>query len=437
MSDLLTKPSQSESILLKGGTLITMDEGAAPYKGDLRIENGIITEIGPDIPVTTGKQSVLDVTGKIVMPAFYNLHLHTGETIFRGMADHCDLFEYLDISHDSYDIPLWRQNRTEIHALSSYLALFEAVGSGTGTAVISRAWEQVAKVGIRGYSCFPLIQISKLDTFYHSFKSGLSQVSDEKKPDKMTPLFIQSLLSIEPDMLPEVSRFLKSHPDVKLFIHIAETVREIEAVHSAFGCSPFEVLEKYDLLGPSCGLVHCVHLKATDYRRIKKSGAHVILCPVANLKLKSGVPDIDRFFEEGITLSISTDGLATNNSASLLESLKLSSLLTKDRGYTAYDFLKLITVNPSNFLKTGGGRLCKDAPADVAVFSHLPGAIYPLDNLMSHLLYNPHAFRCCELYVDGKQILSEERITGIKEREIIEQFQLLDSALKPVLRGAS
>ncbi|MGR3491244.1 MAG: dihydropyrimidinase [Shimia sp.] len=58
------------STIIKGGTVVTAD---LTYDADVRVENGMITEIGPDL---SGTDEVLDATGCYVMPGGIDPHTH-------------------------------------------------------------------------------------------------------------------------------------------------------------------------------------------------------------------------------------------------------------------------------------------------------------------------------------------------------------------------
>ena len=57
------------STIIKGGTIVTAD---LTYSADVKIEHGIITEIGPDLSGDT----VLDAAGCFVMPGGIDPHTH-------------------------------------------------------------------------------------------------------------------------------------------------------------------------------------------------------------------------------------------------------------------------------------------------------------------------------------------------------------------------
>ncbi len=57
------------STVIRNGTIVTAD---LTYRADVRIEGGIITEIGPDL----AGDEVLDATGCYVMPGGIDPHTH-------------------------------------------------------------------------------------------------------------------------------------------------------------------------------------------------------------------------------------------------------------------------------------------------------------------------------------------------------------------------
>src|SRR6266511_6050725 len=81
-----------KSILIKGGTLLTMDEQDTILQGDLLIRDGLITSIGE-----AGQTAdiVIDAQGCAVLPGFVQTHIHLCQTLFRGAADDLPLLDWL------------------------------------------------------------------------------------------------------------------------------------------------------------------------------------------------------------------------------------------------------------------------------------------------------------------------------------------------------
>src|SRR5882672_12579389 len=81
-----------KSILIKGGTLLTMDDENTVVPGDLLIHDGRIASIGE-----TGQTAdiVIDAGECAVLPGFVQTHIHLCQTLFRGAADDLPLLDWL------------------------------------------------------------------------------------------------------------------------------------------------------------------------------------------------------------------------------------------------------------------------------------------------------------------------------------------------------
>src|SRR5229473_8434003 len=82
----------SESILIKGGTIVTMDEKNSIVRGDVLIRDGRIAEVGR---VDSAATTIIDASGCAVLPGFVQTHIHLCQTLFRGAADDLALIDWL------------------------------------------------------------------------------------------------------------------------------------------------------------------------------------------------------------------------------------------------------------------------------------------------------------------------------------------------------
>ncbi len=82
--------------LLRGATILTLDPAiGALERGDVLIEAGRISAVAPTI--TAGCRpdvTVVDVSGRIVIPGFVDTHRHLWEVLVRGGAPHHTLEQY-------------------------------------------------------------------------------------------------------------------------------------------------------------------------------------------------------------------------------------------------------------------------------------------------------------------------------------------------------
>ncbi|HEY0431500.1 MAG TPA: hypothetical protein VGC61_06765, partial [Pyrinomonadaceae bacterium] len=65
-------------ILIKGGTLLTMDERNSVVRGDLLIRDGRIASLGE---AGATADVVIDATGCAVLPGFVQTHIHLCQTL--------------------------------------------------------------------------------------------------------------------------------------------------------------------------------------------------------------------------------------------------------------------------------------------------------------------------------------------------------------------
>jgi 5-methylthioadenosine/S-adenosylhomocysteine deaminase len=80
------------SILVKNGTLVTMDPADRIVRGDLLISGGRIAAVGG---AGQSADVVIDASESAVIPGFVQTHIHLCQTLFRGAADDLALIDWL------------------------------------------------------------------------------------------------------------------------------------------------------------------------------------------------------------------------------------------------------------------------------------------------------------------------------------------------------
>src|SRR6185312_5218648 len=83
----------TNSILIRNGTMVTMDSNDSIVRGDLLIRDGRIAAIGSGIE--TSDADIIDAENCAVLPGFIQTHIHLCQTIFRGSADDLSLIDWL------------------------------------------------------------------------------------------------------------------------------------------------------------------------------------------------------------------------------------------------------------------------------------------------------------------------------------------------------
>src|SRR5436190_19140993 len=118
-----------KSLLIKDGTIVTMDDRAAIVRGDLLIRDGRIAEIGGSI--NSNADETIDARGGAVLPGFVQTHIHLCQTLFRGAADDLSLIDWLK----KRIWPMEAAHTTQSIRAAAQLGIAELIKGGTTCAL--------------------------------------------------------------------------------------------------------------------------------------------------------------------------------------------------------------------------------------------------------------------------------------------------------------
>src|SRR5262245_46921084 len=133
----------TQSILIKNGTIVTMDEKNSIVSGNVLIRDGRIAEISKNI--RTDADDTIDATNCAVLPGFVQTHIHLCQTLFRGTADDLSLIDWLR----KRVWPMEAAHTPSSVRLSAQLGIAELIKGGTTCALTMetvRYTEEVLKV---------------------------------------------------------------------------------------------------------------------------------------------------------------------------------------------------------------------------------------------------------------------------------------------------
>src|SRR5262245_56566110 len=119
----------TQSILIKGGSSVTMDAENSIVRGDVLLNDGLIAGIAPEI--NEAVDEVIEARGGAVLPGFVQTHIHLCQTLFRGAADDLSLIDWLKQR-------VWKMEAAHTPAsirASARLGLAEMIKGGTTCAL--------------------------------------------------------------------------------------------------------------------------------------------------------------------------------------------------------------------------------------------------------------------------------------------------------------
>ena len=345
------------AILLRGGTLLPMSDGAGHISGDILVSGARIAQIGTDLQLPPDTE-VVDCSGCYLMPGLVQTHVHLVQTMFRGLAEDLGLLDWLrrfiwplEAAHDEASV------RACVR-----LGLGELLTTGTTTILDmgTTRWgdvvaEELVRSGIRarfGQAMMDTgdrVPANLVETTRDSLDASAGLVKRWTKAGAgrigyaYAPRFA---LSCTRELLEAVGMLAKMS-ELLVHTHSNESAEERAAVQGATGMSPIGYLAQVGIATPRTVIAHGVHVDDEELATLRESGSAVTHCPSSNLKLGSGVADVVRLRQARVTVGIGADGAACNNELDGFAEVRLATLLARTlRGQgalTAGDALAMAT----------------------------------------------------------------------------------------------
>ena len=436
------------SILIKNGTLVTMNPQRDVLRGDLWIEGSRIQALGRGLRKKA--TSVVDAAGKIVLPGFVQTHVHLCQTLMRGAADDLALLAWLkqriwplEAAHDERSIKA-----------SAQLGLAELIRGGTTTVLSMETvhntdvvFEEARRSGLRAIigKCFmnvgsgapkrllqparqAFIESEALYKQWHNTSEGRIRLA-------LAPRFI---LSCTEGLLREADALARGW-GVLVHTHASENRDEVRWVRQRTGCGNIEAFDRYGMLHDRLCLAHCVWTSAHEQRLLRESQARVLHCPSSNLKLGSGIAPIWKLHEAGIPISLGADGAACNNNLDMFQEMRLAALLQKSldgpEAMPAATVLEMATLGGARALGLDReiGSLEVGKRADVIMVNPRELHSTPHADPISSLVYSAQSSDVETCLVDGRVLMKNKELLTMDRERILtdsqEQFKRLAARL--------
>jgi len=172
----------------------------------------------------------------------------------------------------------------------------------------------------------------------------------------ITPRFVPTCSA---ELMEGLARIAARH-QLLVTSHISENAGEIEWVKSLHPAKE-SYASCYDypgLLGRRTVLAHGVYLGESERALLKSRGASVSHCPLSNMMLRSGMLNVRRLLEEGVTVSLGTDvsgGASPSMLQSIREALKVSNLVSLAEGRPGGGMWEPLSFTEAFHLATAAG----------------------------------------------------------------------------------
>ncbi|GAD51368.1 formiminoglutamic iminohydrolase [Halarchaeum acidiphilum MH1-52-1] len=354
----------------------------------------------------------------IVAPGLVGGHVHSVQSLGRGIADDTELLDWLFESV----LPMEAGLDADGMRVAAQLGYLECLESGTTTVIdhlsvnhAAEAIEAAGETGIRARLGKVLMDQRSPEALEEDADAALAESErlieryhgsyDDRIRYAVTPRFAVSCTEA---CLRGARDLADRHDGVRIHTHASENRGEIETVEEDTGMRNLHWLDEVGLTGEDVVLAHCVWTDESERELLAETGTHVTHCPSSNMKLASGIAPIRDYVERGINVALGNDGPPCNNTLDAFTEMRQASLLGKvdDLDPTTLPAETVFEMATRNGAKAAGfervGRLREGWTADVVGIDTDLTRATPIHDVRSHLVYAAHGDDVVFTMVDGQ-----------------------------------
>jgi 5-methylthioadenosine/S-adenosylhomocysteine deaminase len=436
-----------KKILIKNGSVVTMNSSRQTLRADVLTEGDKIAEIAPNI--STHADEIIDASGCAVIPGLVQSHVHLTQRLFQGLADDMQLMDWLK----KRIWPLEAAHTYESNLISARLAIAEMIMGGTtsiidmGTVNHTEAlFEAVRESGIRAMVGKCMMDYGK------NVPTGLMENTDDsinesvRLADKyhgtadgrlqyaFAPRFVVSCTEGLLTKIRDIARDM----NLKIHTHASENQGEISIVEKITGLKNIKYLHKLGLTGQNLILAHCIWLDAEEKQILADTGTHIAHCPSSNMKLASGTAPIPELLEMGCRISLASDGAPCGNNMDIFTEMRHAALLQKVHSLNptvmpAEKVFEMATLGGADAMgkKDRLGSLEKGKLADIAVVKLNTPHNSPTfgRDITAQMVYSVRSSDVQTVIINGRMVMKDRRLLTMDIDEILGSAEKISPAV--------
>lgn len=426
----------SNRLLIRGGTVVTMEREGASTDADLLIEGDTISALGPDLQVD-GPHEVIDAHDHVVLPGFVDTHCHMWQGTIRGIAGDMAFGEYFGTVVAGFAgrfEPEDVEAGVELTALESLDAgvttVLDWAHAATTPAHADASVAALQRSGIRGVFAYGPPGDDVGAWWEQSSLGHPADVArmrrDRLADDDALVTMALALRGPEFSTLDVVEHDLGLARDLGLrsTMHIG-----IPGLHQRYG--GIEAMAARTLLGPDITYVHGNAFGPDDLKLIADTGGTLSLSPEVEAQMGFGFPPLRAMLDAGLRPSLSIDVPTAMDASVLAQARHLlqvgraaDNLVHLQAGeavptlrLSAWDALEFATLRGAAALGLEDriGTLSVGKQADVVLLDARAWNLFPLHDAVSQVVLNSHPGNVDTVVVAGRVLKRHGRLVGLED----------------------
>ena len=421
-------------ILIKNCNLISMSENRKKYEPnmDILIEDNKIKRIEKNINEDCEK--VINAKGKVVIPGLINTHSHISMSIFRETVDGLKTQDWLT----QKIWPMEDKLTNEDIYYATMLSCIEMIETGCTCIndmyfmtedIIKAALESGVRLQttrtLMGHNKEDLIRLEELNNLLENYKYETITFNAG----------IHGLYTSNEEYVKKCVDFAEEK-NLPIHMHFCENAQEREDIKRDYNVEEPSDVIKRDFKGIHNILAHSVKISDKDIENLKETNTYIAHCPVSNLKLGCGIAPITKMVEEGLCVSLGTDGQGSGSNLDMFETMKFTALLQKGinenpEDLPAYEVLKMATINGAKALNLNEtGKIEEGKLADLIIINMEETITNPINNIFAEIVYNVKGSNVDTTIINGKVLMENRKISNVNKKEIIQKCEEIINRIK-------
>jgi cytosine/adenosine deaminase-related metal-dependent hydrolase len=421
---------RGQTVLLRGGLIVSMDERVGDLRGDLLIAAGKIKEIAPRIEGDGFE--VVDASGYVVLPGFIDSHRHTWQTPIRHMGVDWDLSRMFVELFVKFG-PNFRPEDVYAATLFGRLAALDA---GITTLL---DWAHIQNTPDHADEAIRALNETGARTIFAHGQPGIDPqkwMAQSSEPHPSDIRRVRERVLPGDDGLvtmamaargPEFSTIETVAKDIRLARELGLRV----TMHVGLGTNgpkwrSIARIHEHGLLASDLTFVHCCTSSDHEFHLLAETGATASVSPqIAMLSNGFGLPATGRLIEHGVRPSLSVDSEMTANGDMFSEMraalgaermIYHNTLEARARNdfMTARDVLSFATREGARTvgLEHRVGTLTPGKSADIILIDAGALNLAPMSDTVGALVMGGHAGNVEAVFVEGRPVKWNGRLVS-------------------------